>query len=305
MRFPIVLGGLAFGGLVIGVAALVMLGIGLPVSLSPDFHAPALAPLPAPEPFEASPLRSIALQAQSVDRLVIHTASLSILVEDTEETLARLEALAAELGGHISNAQTWKGDQELYASVTLRIPAAAFDEARRQIKVLALELQGETLNSQDVSEEYTDLQAQLENLRLAEQELRELLSAAQERGESAEGVLAIYRQLAEYRGQIEGLQGRIQFLEDQAQLATLTVNVNPKEVEPPVVEEGWDPLRTVRSSTRDLVKALQLLADVAIRLLVTALPIGLILLTPPIGVYRVWRARRPPQAGSAVTPMVS
>lgn len=305
MRFPIVLGGLAIAALTIGVAALVMLGTGLPISLSPDFYAPALAPLPAPEPFEASPLRSIALQAQSVDRMVIRTATLSILVEDTEETLARLEALAAELGGYISNAQTWKGDQELYASVTLRIPAAAFDEARRQIKVLALELQGETLNSQDVSEEYIDLQAQLENLRLAEQELRELLSAAQERGESAEGVLAIYRQLAEYRGQIEGLQGRIQFLEDQAQLATLTVNVNPKEVEPPVVEEGWDPLRTVRSSTRDLVRTLQLLADVAIRLLVTALPIGLILLTPPIGVYRVWRARRPPQAGSAVTPMVS
>jgi DNA repair exonuclease SbcCD ATPase subunit len=221
------------------------------------------------------------------------------LVENTEEVLAHLEALAIALGGYVSDSRSWRVNEELYASITLRVPAESFDEARRRIKEEGIELQGEETSARDVTEEYTDLEARLKNLQAAEEELRELLRTVRERSTKAEDILEVYRELTNIRGQIEQIQGRMQYLEHAVAMATITVTLTPKE-EVQVVEPGWDWLRTVRESLRDLVKALQFLADIATRFIITLLPI-LIIVALPFAVLGwlvwLWRRRRARKEG--------
>ncbi len=83
-------------------------------------------------------------------------------------------------------------------------------------------------------------------------------------------------------------------------MSALTVTLTPKE-EVQVVEPGWDWLRTVRESLRDLVKALQFLANIATRFIITLLPILIIIALPFVLlgwlVAWLWRRRRAKKEG--------
>jgi ABC-type uncharacterized transport system involved in gliding motility auxiliary subunit len=92
----------------------------------------------------------------------------------------------------------------------------------------------------------------------------------------------------------------MQYLERSAAMSALTVTLTPKE-EVQVVEPGWDWLRTVRESLRDLVKALQFLANIATRFIITLLPILIIIALPFVLlgwlVAWLWRRRRAKKEG--------
>jgi len=272
----------------------------LPLPSEYDLGARGAAPTPAPAAVEEyGKGGGVVAMPQVEERLIVKTGNISLLVENTEESLTKIEALALELGGFVTNSNSWKANEQLHATITIRVPAESFDEARRRIKEGALEVQGENISAQDVTEEYVDLEARLTYLEETEEELRELLRSAQERGEKAEGILAIYRQLSDIGIQVEQTKGRMQYLERSAAMSALAVTLTPKETVQ-VVEPGWDWLRTVRESLRDLVKALQFLADIATRFIITLLPI-LIIAALPFAVLGwlvwLWRRRRAKKEG--------
>jgi hypothetical protein len=226
------------------------------------------------------------------DRMIVRTASLSLVVKDTEQTLDDIERLAAELEGYVSNLQTWRHNDKLAGSVTVRIPEGSFDQARERIKDLATELVSENISGQDVTEEYVDLAARLYNLEVAEEELLELLDSAQETYKDAESILAIYNQITSVRQQIEQIKGRMQYLESSAALATLTISLTPEEIEEPVVEPGWEPLKQARDALRALVNALKVIVDLLIWAALFLLPLAAILASPFVLVWLIWYLRR-------------
>jgi hypothetical protein len=226
------------------------------------------------------------------DRMIVRTASLSLVVEDTEETLAAIERLAAELKGYVSNLQTWRQDDELAGTVTVRVPSDSFDQARERIKDLALEMESETVAGQDVTEQYVDLESRLRNLEVMEGEYLEMLATAQENYKDAESILAIYQRLTEVRLEIEQITGRMRYLENVSDLATLTITLTPEEIEEPVVEPGWEPLKRAREALRALVSALQALADVLIWVGLFLVPLAAVLALPLVLVWLGWYLRR-------------
>jgi hypothetical protein len=253
----------------------------------------ALPPL-VPDAPAAEERQALAMATQDIvgDRMIVRTGSLAIVVEDTEETLEAIERLASELGGYVSDLQSWRQDDQMAATVTVRILAASFDQARERIKELAIEVESENASGQDVTEEYVDLEARLNNLEVAEGELLELLASAQETHKDAESILAIYNEITNVRMQIEQIKGRMQYLESASELATLTITVTPEEIEEPVVEPGWEPLRQARDALRTLVNALKGLTTVVIWVALFFLPLAAILLLPLILVWLVWYLRR-------------
>lgn len=255
---------------------------------------PALEP-EAPAPMEyadESRAAGLATDDAVMDRMIVRTASLSLVVEDTEEAVEDIERLTTELEGYVSNLQTWRHNDQLAGTVTVRIPVVYFEQARERLKELAVELESENVSGQDVTEEYVDLGARLKNLEVAEEELLELLASAQETHKNAESILAIYREITSVRQQIEQIKGRMQYLENASDLATLTVTLTPVEIEDPVVEPGWEPARQVRDALRALVNALEFLVDVLIWVALFLLPLAAILATPFILAWLVWYRRR-------------
>lgn len=88
-----------------------------------------------------------------------------------------------------------------------------------ETKSLAAEILRDTVNSRDVTEEYADIDSQLRNLKATEEQYLLILTQA----EDVEDVLAVQDRLRSVRGEIEVLQGRINLLDNQIGLSTLTV----------------------------------------------------------------------------------
>jgi len=267
-------------------------GVGGADEMSRELMPGAAPPAEVPAAMEESDAVALATQDMVGERMIVRTGSLAIVVEDTEETLEAIERLASDLGGYVSDLQSWRQDDQMAATVTIRVLAASFDQARERIKDLAIEVESENASGQDVTEEYVDLEARLGNLEVAEEELRELLASAQETHKDAESILAIYNEITNVRMQIEQIKGRMQYLENASELATLTITVTPEEIEEPVVEPGWEPLNQARDALRTLVNALKALANVLIWVALFFLPLAAILAVPFILIWLVWYLRR-------------
>lgn len=238
---------------------------------------------PAPAQAEAYGYDSGGLHAlpPATERMIIQTASLGLVVKDTSEALDKIKDLAERLGGYVASSNAYEDGQWMRAYLTLRVPASRLPDAMDEIKALAVKVQRETLSGEDVTEEYSDVSAQLRNLEATENELLALLTEVREKPNStAEDILDVHRRVTEIRGEIERVKGRMLYLEQMTALATINVDLTPDPLAQPVVEAGWAPLRTLSEASRSLLRTLKRLVDVLIWIIVVVLPILLVIAIP-------------------------
>jgi len=166
----------------------------------------------------------------------------------------------------------------------------AIDIALAAVKRLAARIDGERQSVEDATDRYVDLEARLKTLRGTEDELRALLAESRRRESKVDDIMTVYQRLTEIRSQIEEIQGKLAAIEQLAALSTLNVTLYPTEAARPVSPDGWNPGDTVRTSARSLVVVLHFLGDLAIWLLVVALPVTAILFA--VALAGRWSLRR-------------
>lgn len=162
----------------------------------------------------------------TVVTLIIRTGDARIEVAEIRAAVTQLRELAQRVGGHVANSSYQGGRNEIRAAtLELKVPAARYDEA-----VAALDAVGrvEYVNSraEDAGEEYADASARLANARRLEERLLALLTS---RTGKLEEVLAVERELARVRGEIEQIEGRLRYLRTRAAMSTLTVTAHEAE----------------------------------------------------------------------------
>ncbi|MEA3345816.1 MAG: DUF4349 domain-containing protein [Chloroflexota bacterium] len=228
------------------------------------------------------------------ERMIIRNVELAMYVQDVEQSFEEIQALTEDMGGYVTSANTWHQEEHLRARLTLRIPAERLDEALKEIRAMATEVERESTSGEDVTEEYTDLEARLRNLEAAEEELRALLKTVRQRNGEAEDILAVYRELTKIRGQIEQIKGRMQYLEQMSALATVNIELTPDVLSKPLTVGRWRPKGTAANAVRTLIQVLRFIGKAGIWLIIVGLPI-LILVAIPIPILilaiRAWRRR--------------
>jgi hypothetical protein len=163
-----------------------------------------------------------------VERKIIRDATLTLEVEEPSKALPRLASVAESRGGFVVNTdsrqQTGEGGGRAYETITvqMRVPAAQFDAALAEIRA-AGHVTSEKLSGKDVTEEYIDLEARLRTQRALEAQLLEIMKGAH----SVSDAMAVQRELANVRTEIERVEGRRRFLENQASLSTINVTLQP------------------------------------------------------------------------------
>ena len=174
--------------------------------------------------------------AAPTDRKIIRNASLSLIVADLDQAMERIQQIVGGApGAYISNSDIRDPDSGLPTTLTLRIPSASFDLIIAETKSLAAEVLRDTVNSRDVTEEYTDISSQLRNLEATEAQYLLILTAA----EDVEDVLAVQDRLRSVRGEIELLQGRINLLDNQINFSTVTVVLHaPPDISAEIAAAG-------------------------------------------------------------------
>ncbi len=151
--------------------------------------------------------------------VVVYTAQLTMAVFDVRPGLEAIQRLAAELGGFMG--------KQTNDAITIRVPAPRFHEALARVEKIG-DVTSRDVNAEDVTEEYLDLEVRLKTARAVRDRLEHLLARASKVEES----IAVERELERLVGEIERLEGRMRYLQERAQLSTITVTftARPREV---------------------------------------------------------------------------
>jgi len=230
----------------------------------------------------------------ALERVVIQTASLTLVVPDPAASADEIADLAAEMGGFVVSSnisRTTYADIGVTAnqgSIQIRVPAERLAEALERIKSGATEVRGENISGQDVTQEFTDLQSSLRNLEAAEEQLLEIMGSATD----TEDVLRVFENLRQVRQEIEITTGRIQYLSESAALSSISVELIPDAAAQPLQIGGWRPEGTAREAFTALIRALRFLGEAAIWTGICVLPVTLILGLPTYFAGRTIRRRR-------------
>lgn len=223
------------------------------------------------------------------NRVIIYTGNITLIVNDTREAMTAITDLAVSQGGYVSASNIYQTSNVPRGQITIRIPAEKYLETLDKLRGLAVRVDKENSGTQDVSEEFTDLQSRKTNLEVTEKALQQLLEERQRVGSTSD-ILEVYRELTDVRGQIEQIEGRLRYLANQAAMSTLTIDLIPDVLSQPVSIAGWEPQGVAKEALQALVVALQGLVNVVIWLVIFVAPLLLILLIPVV--FVIWLIRR-------------
>jgi hypothetical protein len=180
--------------------------------------------------------------------------TLSGVNDDIRKLVAQHHGYISSYGEHRSY-----GDQRTANWVVL-VPADSFDNVLDHISGLGVP-ESTSVDSEDVSEEFVDLDARIANKRRLEAELLTLLD---ERDGQLKDVIAVKQELSSVREEIERMEGRLRFLRDQVALTTITItaredrNYTPQQAPTFAARIGgaWDgSLLAMREAGENLVIA--------------------------------------------------
>jgi hypothetical protein len=199
----------------------------------------------------------------SIDRQIIKTGSLSLVVEDVEISAKKITDIATGLQGYMTNrniSDSTSGKKS--GSIIVRVPSKSFENAVASIKGVAKKITREQIDAQDVSEEYVDLQSQLKNKQAVEAQYLNTLS----RAISVEDILKVQQRLDVTRGEIERLTGQVQYLERQVSMSTINISL-VSESEVAVFGVVWEPLTKIKQAAYGALDSLVSLAYFVINLI--------------------------------------
>ncbi|MBP6802560.1 MAG: DUF4349 domain-containing protein [Chloroflexi bacterium] len=223
------------------------------------------------------------------ERLIIRTADLSIVVIDTDETIAAITRMAEENEGWVVSSNVYQYSATAKTGdITIRVPSAGFISATEAIKGLATEVRQESVSGQDVTEEFVDLTARLGNLEATAVRVRGFLEDA----DTVEEALAVNQELSRLEAEIEVIKGRMKFLSESASFSTISVHLTPDELNQPIEIGGWEPQGIAKDALESLISAAQFLVSVLIWLVIFFLPLGVVVVLPLWFVGRWIRRRR-------------
>ena len=163
-----------------------------------------------------------ARDSASAARMLVVSATATLDVDSVAPVALRLRTLTVRLGGFVASSSAETGSDRVHAAeVEVRVPNARFDQLLDGIRHLG-RLAALDASSEDVGEEYVDVDARLRNAHRLEDRLLALVS---ERTGRLRDVMEIERALASVREDIERLEGRVRYLRHNVALSTLRVTL--------------------------------------------------------------------------------
>jgi len=152
---------------------------------------------------------------------------------------SQLRSIAQDLGGYITAGETHlqEIDDVAYTVgwLTMRIPQDRFDDALDRVDGLGERL-SLNVSSQDVTEEYIDLEGRLRYWKTQEEFYTRLMAEATE----IDDLVTIQTRMQDVLLNIEQIEGRLRYLDSRTSFSTLTVGLTEVPGSTPI-EEPDDP----------------------------------------------------------------
>ncbi|MFA6973786.1 MAG: DUF4349 domain-containing protein [Parcubacteria group bacterium] len=213
------------------------------------------------------------------DKKVIKNGDLTLKVNSVDKAAENISKISKDNGGDVFSSNVYNYNNIKSGTVMVKVPVANFGKTFSEIKKVAALVVQESTSGQDVTEQFTDLQAQLKNKQAEEQQFLQIMNQAQK----IQDILDVTQQLSRVRGEIEQLQGQLKFLNSQTDMASISVNLS--EDSSITITDSWRPWQVVKDAVNSLVKKGQGFIDFTIVLIVTVIPVAILYLLLAYVIY--------------------
>ncbi len=172
--------------------------------------------------FDDAPDSRLAVQTDKqglipyLERVVQHSAFLRIEVREAEPVTDSLKFIAEHYGGYAVSISDQRS--------TIRVKREHMELVSERIASMG-KLKYRSYKGEDVTAEYVDLNARLDNAKKARDRYLQLLELA----EDVKATLAVEKELERVNGEIESMQGRMNKLTHLSDLATIQVDLQERE----------------------------------------------------------------------------
>ena len=171
--------------------------------------------------------------------------NLSLEVQNVSTALEQIKAVVIQYEGKITSADS--GDSfSRYANVSVLIPRESFYELIDAVKNISAKVTNEHISSNDVTEEFVDVEAKLNVMKQTELRFISLLSETT----NIEEVIIVERELMRLRGEIDSLEGRLQYLSKTTDNSVLNIYM-VEEIS--IAGNGWSFFDSLDESVRKLI----------------------------------------------------
>lgn len=189
---------------------------------------------------------------KQLERKVIYTANLEIEVKSYQETTNTIQTQVEKLQGYIVESTMFEDPENAskHGQITVRIPVEKFSEFIKFVEAGSSKVLESSTSGQDVTEEYVDLDSRLQSKRVVEKRLL----AFMEEAEKTEDLLKISNDLAKVQEEIEEITGRMKYLQNKSDLATVSIYMRENNVT--LTGTGKDNLNTWEQTKKQFMKSI-------------------------------------------------
>lgn len=245
---------------------------------SKDAGAPASAGEP-PVAAAAAPGTTTPALSAVESRKIIRNAELELDVGSPSTAQRQAAQIAEQMGGYLVSSDAHSANDDdgggpSSVKVVLRVGSDKLGAALDELKKLGRASGSESISSKDVTEEWVDLEARIKTQKKLEEQYLEIMKSASK----VEDMLAVQKQLAEVRGEIEKLEGRKRLLDNQVALSTITITFRAERPLVSVSQSAFG--RAAKRAGADIVNVGAGIVVGIIRLFGVMLPVTLLVLLP-------------------------
>ena len=160
-------------------------------------------------------------KARAVVKRIIKDGRMSICASDLQTTKLQLDSLIREVNGYYEKEEFEDGSDLISYQLKVRVPSSRFEALIARIERGKYEVRSKSIESREVTEEYSDLETRLASKRNTRKRYHELLS----RSTSVKDILAVEEATHTLQEEIESTEGRLRYLADQVTFSTLDLTV--------------------------------------------------------------------------------
>jgi hypothetical protein len=217
---------------------------------------------------------------------LIKTADITCEVGDVDAAFDEVYAVAAaEKGLVVGTNRAVAEEGYVYGSVTLKVHPSKYDETVKALRGIG-RLVSESSTTEDVTQEYMDVQARLENAEATRARYLEILAT---RAGTVPDVLEVEREIERVTENVERFKGQIRYFDSQIGLSTITVHLEEPHA---AVPTGYSFGKAVKDAFRIALRICIFLVQAVIVLLPFIILLIILVLFIRLIVWMIQRRRR-------------
>ena len=196
------------------------------------------------------------------EKKIQRNANISIEVKNLDESIDKLNEIILLFNAEIISSN--KGGMDFgqpYANIRIRVLSGNLDSAINEFKKLSTKIISENIYTNDVTEEFIDTEARLKIMKSTEDRFNSLLL----KSETVEEIIQVEKELMRIRGDIESLEGRLNYLSKTTDTSEINLNLNEQI---PITGESWKINDSFTSALQNLSSFAKWLADFIINIIV-------------------------------------